>query len=402
MAPQEFLEKLGSSATQLYRDTGIFASVTLAQAALESGWLSKFPVDKNTGQVSYNAFGIKGTGPAGSVAYDSTEYVNGEAVSVESRFRAYGSYYESMVDHAAFLLADRYAPVLKAATPEEAADQLYACGYATDPEYPAKLTRIINQYNLKQYDIKEETKVSKLIYLDPGHGGTDSAGTYDPGACGNGLKEADLTLAICNLVAQKLTAGFDASVTVGPQNDSLTWRANNANNLKADYFCSVHINAGGGTGYEDYIYTGSAEDVEQIRDTLHSAVMEYLAAQGVADRGKKRANFAVLRLTDMPAILIECLFIDTVADAAKLADAAFLDGLAGAITTGLANALALTPKAGSEASATVVDATVEAITKLVDAGVIVSPDYWKVNAKEGESCNGAYVARLIQTFAAKV
>ncbi len=374
MTPQIFLETLGAAATQLYREAGVFASVTLAQAALESGWLKKFPVDKYTGQVSYNAFGIKGSGPAGSVLYDSDEVVNGQRVTVEAQFRAYNNWYESMVDHHKFLATDRYAPVRRTATPEEAAEQLYACGYATDPEYPAKLTRIINQYNLKQYDTKEERKV--IIVLDKGHGGTDSSGAYDPGACGNGLKEADVVDDICNRIAEKLTA-YDVRVEFDPRTDSLSERAAFANNLGADYFCSIHINAGGGAGFESYVYTGAADDVERIQTILHSAVYGgFLAGQGVIDRGKKRANFAVLRLTNMPAILIECLFIDTAADAAKLKDDGFLNGLANEIAYGLATALSIPRKAVQEAAeATVAAAALDPVTIKVEgqelSGVII-------------------------------
>ncbi len=141
---------------QLYTETGIFAIITLAQAALESGWLKKSPVDKHTGQVSYNAFAIKGFGTVGSVTYDSDEVIDGKRISVESQFRAYNNYYEPMADHHKFLESDRYKPVCQAATPEEAARQLYACGYATDPEYPEKLIRIISQCGLKKYDVKED------------------------------------------------------------------------------------------------------------------------------------------------------------------------------------------------------------------------------------------------------
>ncbi len=68
---------------------------------------------------------------------------------------------------------------------------------------------------------------------------------------------------------------------------------------------------------------------------------DYYKRAGFADRGKKRADFVVLRNTNMPAVLLENLFVDNQKDAAKLKDAAFLDGLAGAIAEGMAIALNL-------------------------------------------------------------
>ncbi|OPY64066.1 MAG: Sporulation-specific N-acetylmuramoyl-L-alanine amidase [Pelotomaculum sp. PtaU1.Bin065] len=177
-----------------------------------------------------------------------------------------------------------------------------------------------------------------ILVLDKGHGGKD------PGACGNGLEEANLTDDICNRIAAKLVP-YDVQVEFAPRSSSLNERAAFANGLNADYFCSIHINAGGGTGFESYVHTGAGDDTERIRTILHSTIYSgFLAGQGVVDRGKKRANFAVLRETNMPAVLLENLFIDTATDAAKLKDSAFLDGLANEIAYGLVVALGLQKK----------------------------------------------------------
>lgn len=231
--------------------------------------------------------------------------------------------------------------------------------------------------------------MSKLIVFDKGHGGIDSSGTYDPGACGYGLKEADLVDDICNRTVNKLV-NYDVQVRITPRSDSLSERADFANNLNADYFCSMHINAGGGTGFESYIYTDASTESERIRTVLHDAIYNgFLASQGVVDRGKKSANFAVLRLTDMPAVLLEILFIDTAEDAAKLADSVFLDGLANEMAYSLAMVLGLTRKEAT-------DATKVAIRALQQKGIINSPDYWIQNARVGGEVNGEYVGYLVQ------
>ncbi|WP_242775180.1 glycoside hydrolase family 73 protein [Brevibacillus parabrevis] len=152
MEPQAFIELVAGSARQSYLNYHIFPSITIAQAILESGWGQKVPVDSTTGRSSYNLFGIKGTGPAGSVITVSKEVVNGETVSHPSEFKAYYNYQQSIDDHAQFLLKPAYKKVLMAQTPQEAAQALSKAGYATDPQYADKLIRLIQNYNLSAYD----------------------------------------------------------------------------------------------------------------------------------------------------------------------------------------------------------------------------------------------------------
>jgi len=177
----------------------------------------------------------------------------------------------------------------------------------------------------------------KKLVIDPGHGGKD------PGAVSNGLKEKDLTLDISNRVASKLSF-YDVDVILTRTADrdlSLGERCSIANNHKADYFCSIHINAGGGTGFESFVYTNPSTRTNNIRNIIHDRVADYYKNAGFMDRGKKRANFAVLRETNMPAVLLENLFIDNQKDAAQLKDDSFIDGLAGAIAAGLVVAFGL-------------------------------------------------------------
>jgi len=182
--------------------------------------------------------------------------------------------------------------------------------------------------------------MAKLIVLDPGHGGND------PGAVNNGLQEKDLTLAIARKVAAKLAA-YDVTVKFTRDNDSfvsLYNRADFANRLRADYFCSIHINSGGGTGFESYVHTAAGQTTKVIRSKLHKPIAAYYSQAGFRDRGMKNANFAVIRETQMPSVLLENLFIDNPTDAAQLKDAQFLDGLAAAIAEGLITGLSLTKR----------------------------------------------------------
>src|SRR5690625_2874261 len=128
---------------------------------------------------------------------------------------------------------------------------------------------------------------------------------------------------------------------------SLSEIANIANRNYADIFVSIHINAGGGTGFESFIFNGNVSNKTVVNQSfIHAEIMKNI--KGVRDRGKKRANFAVLRQTAMPAILTECLFIDTKADADKLKQSSFIDALAKGHAEGVAKVLKLKKKAKKE------------------------------------------------------
>lgn len=182
------------------------------------------------------------------------------------------------------------------------------------------------------------------IFIDPGHGGND------PGAVGNGLKEKDLTLKITKKIQSLLGEYQNISVKLSRTTDvylSLSERANLANDWGADFFLSIHINAGGGTGFESYIYNGSVSSATiAYQNVMHQEIMK--AISGVKDRGKKRANFAVVRETKMPAILTENLFIDNKTDAAKLKSEQFLLQVAHGHAQGIVKAFGLKKKANPQ------------------------------------------------------
>ncbi|WP_262175707.1 N-acetylmuramoyl-L-alanine amidase [Saccharococcus sp. Marseille-Q5394] len=176
------------------------------------------------------------------------------------------------------------------------------------------------------------------IYIDPGHGGTD------PGASANGLKEKDLTLAIATRVKNMLVNEYsNATVRMsrtGDQTVDLPQRTNDANAWGANYYLSIHINAGGGTGYEDYIHNllSDSSTTAQLRNTIHAEIVKLI---DMPNRGKKKENFHVLRESRMPAMLTENGFIDNATDAAKMKTSAWLDKAARGHVNGLAKALGL-------------------------------------------------------------
>jgi flagellar protein FlgJ len=121
----------------------------LAQAALESGWGQR-EIRAPAGLPTYNLFGIKaGSGWSGrTVDVATTEYDNGVAKTVVQKFRAYNNYSEAFRDWAQLIGGNkRYAEVVHSGRAGDSAagyaNGLARAGYATDPEYGAKLARVI-------------------------------------------------------------------------------------------------------------------------------------------------------------------------------------------------------------------------------------------------------------------
>ena len=141
-----FQDKLESHAEEASAVTGIPAKFMLGQAALESGW-GKRVITAADGTSSNNLFGIKAgkSWKGKTVEATTTEYVNGVAYRKKEKFRAYDSYADSFKDYAKLLKNNpRYQNVL--ANSQDAvgfARGLQRAGYATDPQYASKLTRII-------------------------------------------------------------------------------------------------------------------------------------------------------------------------------------------------------------------------------------------------------------------
>ncbi|MGA3881434.1 N-acetylmuramoyl-L-alanine amidase [Bacillus pumilus] len=181
--------------------------------------------------------------------------------------------------------------------------------------------------------------MTKKIMLDPGHGG------HDPGAVAHGLKEKDLVLKVAKKTKAILEKVYGAAVKLTRSTDvyiDLSQRARLANNWGADYFASIHINAGGGTGFETFRFDklSAASSTGKQQKIVHDSIYKKIKEKAV-DRGKKSENLAVLRETKMPAILTENLFIDREKDAALLKQDSFLNLLAEGHAEGIAAAVGL-------------------------------------------------------------
>ena len=191
-----------------------------------------------------------------------------------------------------------------------------------------------------------------VVFLDPGHGGRD------PGAVYNGLREKDLNMSIYRKLRSELEKlGYtvltsrDTDVYV----DYVTERSEMVNKTDADVFISIHFNATGvpganRSGVETYIYEPDPDitprinkvahnhpirlsESKRLADNIHNSVV---SIAGANDRGVRGSNYAVLRETVKPAVLLELGYIDS-PEYKKISDDKYQNKLVEGIVTGLRN-----------------------------------------------------------------
>lgn len=151
----------------------------------------------------------------------------------------------------------------------------------------------------------------KKVFLDAGHRGKD------PGGVGNGLNEKDIALSVAIRIGNILKNHgivVEYSRTIDEFID-LGKRADMANRFSADLFVSIHTNAFSNTsasGVEVYSYPASIKGDVISKDIYESIIKDQVYTQ---KRGTKTANFAVLKNTKMPSVLVELGFITNESDA---------------------------------------------------------------------------------------
>jgi N-acetylmuramoyl-L-alanine amidase len=217
----------------------------------------------------------------------------------------------------------------------------------------------------------------RLIFLDPGHGGSDP-GTMNPKLK---LMEKTITLQVARRTRERLeAAGYRVRLTrerdrlLGHQGaEDFRRRAHLANAANADLFISIHFNADGDPrtrGAETFVFTPAGQrsteswstgqlDIEKSPVPVNkydgwSAVLAHAVQGAVAkrlqtpDRGQKTKHAAVLRWVDCPAVLVESAFISNPTDAHRVVTAAYQEKIAAAIAAGVdgyvAQIRALRPK----------------------------------------------------------
>ena len=153
MQKDAFLAIAVGPARASQKATGVPASVTLAQAIIESGWGESHMGD------AWNFFGIKAQGDEPFVVVRTREVVDGKDVFVNAKFRRFASMEDCFREHGRFLRDNpRYAPAFRTADAEGFARAIHAAGYATDPHYGDALIGIIRDNDLTRYDTAPESR----------------------------------------------------------------------------------------------------------------------------------------------------------------------------------------------------------------------------------------------------
>ena len=150
MTPTDFIALIGPAAQASAKASGVPASVTVAQAALESAW-----GESKLARFGHNLFGVKAdkawTGEI--LTMQTREFQAGKWVVVPALWRKYADWLACIDDHAAFLRRNkRYTVAFAATSAESFARALQTAGYATDPDYGNKLVAVMRSHKLAALD----------------------------------------------------------------------------------------------------------------------------------------------------------------------------------------------------------------------------------------------------------
>ena len=176
------------------------------------------------------------------------------------------------------------------------------------------------------------------IYIDPGHGGNDVGTISKSGK----VYEKDIVLEISKKVVEELSNYSNVDVMVSRSEDkyvSLENRVKEANEANVDYFISIHVNSDPNSedthGVETYYSISNKKEIsgsENFASYIQSNILEVIDAK---DRGAKKSNFMVTKLTSMPAVLVECGFLSNNSEMNKLSTHMYQSDIAQGIVKGL-------------------------------------------------------------------
>ncbi|MBS7577493.1 MULTISPECIES: glycoside hydrolase family 73 protein [unclassified Enterococcus] len=150
---ENFIKTIAPYAQELQESYGVYASIIIGQAVLESNFGQSQLASKYN-----NLFGVKAYGDQNKVTLDTKEFVNEEWITIQGDFVVYDSWEASMLAHSKLFVngvtwnGALYHKVLSAKDYQEAANEIQNAGYATDPDYAKKLIQVIKEYNLQKYD----------------------------------------------------------------------------------------------------------------------------------------------------------------------------------------------------------------------------------------------------------
>lgn len=343
-----FADKVANYAVKHGRARGVLPSLIIAQGILESA--------SGTSELAKNAnnlFGIKtGSGWSGETYRKGTleQGPDGNIHPTIADFRKYTSYEGCVVDlvdkyanGTGWESHNRYAAVLNQSDYKKATAAVYASGYATDVNYPAKLNKLIEQRGLTKYDgVGSVIKIA----LDAGHG-INTAGKRTP----EGEREWTFNNKVLLACAAALSKYENVQIlrlddSTGKTDVPLKTRTDKANAWKADVLVSMHHNANVGKwgshgGVETFTQPNSSKASVEIAKVVQPLIVK---AMGLRDRGCKIKDLHMTRESKMPAILTEGGFMDSTTDISSLRSDVKLKAQGEAIASGLAVYFKLAPK----------------------------------------------------------
>lgn len=333
MNENNFVEKIGLLAAADMKKSGVLASVTTAQAILESGYgRTDLAINAN------NLFGMKcmlsGNTWGGSTWDGQREYwkyteeqsTHGEIYKVYANFRKYDDWSESIADHSAYLTGAKSGGVLRYAglagekRYRAAAQIIKNGGYATDINYVSKLCNIIERWDLTRFDGENMEDKGMKIFLCVGHA------IYQNGAISSadgtkygGVSEYKYNKELIKYVAKWLKkAGHKVVQCVAPEkkftclNDEINYFIGKEHEDEYDLAVQLHLNAFNGKahGCEVYAYNDAGLIVA-------NKICERLATVWTNRGGQIKTGLYWTRRTNAKAVLIESFFCDNADDYKK-------------------------------------------------------------------------------------
>lgn len=307
----EFINKFSPLAVKYANANGLYPSVMLAQAALESGWgrssLSQSPY--------HQLFGIKdSSGFTGDVievptkewVRDKSKPEGGYYITIDAKFRVYDSHEGSFRDQANFLQKPRYTNVLIKNAPsyEDATQALQSAGYATDPEYTSKLNSIIKNYNLDRFDglpsISYSSHVQTYGWLDAVNAGQRS------GTSGEKKRLEAFNVNIANFDGVNIQyssfidgKGWDNWVTNGEVTgttgegrriEAITMKLTGSQAGNFDLYYRTHVES---FGWLDWSKNGEINGAEDILNKRVEAIEVVVVKKGQPAPGATKATYKV-------------------------------------------------------------------------------------------------------------
>lgn len=349
------IELVGCAARRNYARSQVLSSIIVAQACLESGYMTS-----ELAEMANNLFGIKWIAHQTPKKYFYKGCEWAVFNSIEECVIQHGDYYNSKPHYYSGLIGERDL--------DKALTALDESPYCADEGYKEKLLKLINQYNLTQFDEVKGDRVMKIV-IDPGHRNNKN----DCGAVGNGLKESVLALEIAKMLKEELeTCGHICYLTRSTETETISVdaRPRKAKQLGADLLISIHINSA----------SSSAEGIEVLYNTQKGLAEKVckgmVEATGAVNRGaKQRTNLGVLNGFDK-SILLECGFISNSKEAKLMSQKEYRKKLVKGIVKGVAQEFGFSIQQSNEEATTEDMDLSKAVHKIVVSGVEINEVSW--------------------------